>query len=203
MLQAHVVRRVRQQTAAGGSGALLEMTSEMQPGMASEMQPGMRSPREMREPLPGWEAELTSASLDFRSCLLGVHVLDAEYLSLVQQLNINQRSAESKRVMVRHPECEQPVLFIVPQVKVVPGPPAVRERLQANRAEFVVRHSSLRDLAARFARLAALLDAAVSSMHLGEPLGPGEAVAQGSTGKLAIGSKLPEHEHEHALRAGG
>ena len=52
----------------------------------------------------------------------------------VQQLNINQRSAESKRVMVRHPECEQAVLFIVPQVKVVPGPPAVRERLQANRA---------------------------------------------------------------------
>jgi len=91
-----------------------------------------------------------------------VHALDAEYLLLVQQLNINQRSAESKRVMVRHPECEQAVLFIVPQVKavpapapphisphlpyislylpcisqvkVVPGPPAVRERLQANRA---------------------------------------------------------------------
>ena len=63
-----------------------------------------------------------------------MHALDAEYLLLVQQLNINQRSAESKRVMVRHPECEQAVLFIVPQVKVVPGPPAVRERLQANRA---------------------------------------------------------------------
>ena len=96
------------------------------------------------------------------------------------------------------------MLFIVPQVKVVPGPPAVRERLQANRAEFVLRHSSLRDLAARFARLAALLDAAVSSMHLGEPLGPAAAAAaQGPTGKLAMGSKLPEHEHEHALRAGG
>ena len=63
-----------------------------------------------------------------------MHALDAEYMLLVQQLNINQRSAESKRVMVRHPECEQAVLFIVPQVKVVPGPPAVRERLQANRA---------------------------------------------------------------------
>ena len=193
LLQAHIVRRVRQQTAAGGSGALLEMTSEA------------RSPQpEMHEPLPGWEADLTSASLEFRSCLLGVHVLDAEYLLLVQQLNINQRSAESKRVMVRHPECEQPVLFIVPQVKVVPGPPAVRERLQANRAEFVVRHSTLRDLAARFARLAALLDAAVSSMHLGVSSTHLElAGAEGSSSKLAVGSKLPEHEHEHALRAGG
>jgi hypothetical protein len=83
----------------------------------------MESPlemHEMHEPLPGWETRLTSASLEFRSCLLGVHVLDAEYLRLVQQLNVNQRSAESKRVMVRHPECEQAVLFIVPQVNPPP-----------------------------------------------------------------------------------
>ena len=96
---------------------------------------------------------------------------------------------------------------LAPQVKVVPGPPAVRERLQANRAEFVARHSSLRDLAARFASLAALLDAAVSSMHLDAPLRPPEARgagagAEGSSGKMAVGSRRAEHEHEHALRAG-
>ena len=96
---------------------------------------------------------------------------------------------------------------LAPQVEVVPGPPAVRERLQANRAEFVARHSSLRDLAARFASLAALLDAAVSSMHLDAPLRPPEARgagagAEGSSGKMAVGSRRAEHEHEPALRAG-
>ena len=112
LLQAHIVRRVRQQAEAGGGGTLPSATTS-----------AMESPlemHEMHEPLPGWETRLTSASLEFRSCLLGVHVLDAEYLRLVQQLNVNQRSAASKRVMVRHPECEQAVLFIVPQVNPPP-----------------------------------------------------------------------------------
>ena len=106
LLQAHIVRRVRQQAASGGGGTLPSATTS-----------AMESPlemHEMHEPLPGWETRLTSASLEFRSCLLGVHVLDAEYLRLVQQLNVNQRSAESKRVMVRHPECEQALHLPLP-----------------------------------------------------------------------------------------
>ena len=44
------------------------------------------------------------------------------------QLNVNQSSGESKKVMVRHPECEQPVLFVLPQIEIVPGPPSVQAR---------------------------------------------------------------------------
>ena len=65
----------------------------------------------------------------------------APICALAAQLNVNQSAGESKKVMVRHPECEQPVMFVVPQIKVVPGtsctmrtraPPGAAMRLQRN-----------------------------------------------------------------------
>ena len=82
------------------------------------------------------------------------------------QLNVNQSSGESKKVMVRHPECEQPVMFVVPQIKIVPGPAHVRDRLQSNRATFVSLHSSMQELARTFATHAALIELLARSMHL-------------------------------------
>ena len=49
------------------------------------------------------------------------------------KLNVNQRSEETGSVTMRHPECEQPVMFVLPQIKIAPGP---LERLQASRAAF-------------------------------------------------------------------
>jgi hypothetical protein len=56
-----------------------------------------------------------------------------EYLEFVGKLNVNQRSEETGSVTMRHPECEQPVMFVLPQIKIAPGP---LERLQASRAAF-------------------------------------------------------------------
>jgi hypothetical protein len=56
-----------------------------------------------------------------------------EYLEFVGKLNVNQRSEETGSVTMRHPECEQPVMFVLPQIKIAPWP---LERLQASRAAF-------------------------------------------------------------------
>jgi hypothetical protein len=49
------------------------------------------------------------------------------------KLNVNQRSEETGSATMRHPECEQPVMFVLPQIKIAPWP---LERLQASRAAF-------------------------------------------------------------------
>lgn len=67
---------------------------------------------------------------------------------------------------MRHPECDQPVMFVVPQVKVVPGPQRVRDKLQVNRASFVALHSTMQELASRFARHAALLEKVARTLHI-------------------------------------
>ncbi len=63
-------------------------------------------------------------------------------------LNVNQRSEETESATMRHPEGEQPVMFVLPQIKIAPGP---LERLQASRAAFVALHASLRELAVLYA----------------------------------------------------
>ena len=55
-------------------------------------------------------------------------------VSFVGKLNVNQRSEETESATMRHPEGEQPVMFVLPQIKIAPGP---LERLQASRAAFV------------------------------------------------------------------
>ncbi|KAL1507015.1 hypothetical protein AB1Y20_007877 [Prymnesium parvum] len=112
-----------------------------------------------------WD-ELSAASNEYRNSILSVRRVDAEYLSLIRQLNVNQSSGESKQVLVRHPECEQPVMFVVPQIKVVPGPAYVRERLQANREEFLSYHRSLQRLTHTFAAYAALLELVARDIQL-------------------------------------
>ena len=123
-VQRLLVDRVKRQAAAGGPGA--EVPSD-----------------EGSDQL--W-AVLASAAAEYRNSILAVRLADVEYLSLVRQLNVNQNSGETKKVMVHHPECEQPVMFVVPQIKVGPGPPHVRDRLQSNRATFVALHGTMQEL---------------------------------------------------------
>ena len=126
-LQAALVQRVKAQAAAGGSGAVTDGTGGGGIGGGGGT-------------AAAWE-DLGLSSAHFRGCVGALRLADSEYLELVKRLNVNSRSSETQRVMVRHPECEQPVLFVVPQVSVQPGPPEVRERLQANRQRFIGVHS--------------------------------------------------------------
>ena len=145
-----------------------------------------------------WE-DLGLSSAHFRGCVGALRLADSEYLELVKRLNVNSRSSETQRVMVRHPECEQPVLFVVPQVSVQPGPPEVRERLQANRQRFIGVHSTMQELSRQFAAASALLDALCASMHLSVPRGAATADAAAAAAAAAASAAIPSH----AQRAGG
>ena len=85
-------------------------------------------------------------------------------LEFVGKLNVNQRSEETESATMRHPEGEQPVMFVLPQIKIAPGP---LKRLQASRAPFVALHASLRRACCPVrAHAVELLLALAHSMHL-------------------------------------
>jgi len=173
ILQKQLVGRVRRQVAAGGSSAVVEpptkdpfptLMLEGDGGNGGDGDGGSGSEAEAAA-APFW-AEVRADAEEHRDALLSLKLADLEYLELVRKLNVNQRSKETESVTVRHPECEQPVMFVLPQIKIAPGPPEVSERLQANRAAFVALHASLSELAVRYAHTVELLLALAHSMHL-------------------------------------
>ena len=88
----------------------------------------LTSPSPSPSPLPVALTHTHTPTLTHTS----LKVADHEYLGLVRRLNVNKRSDETNKVTVRHPECDQPVMFVLPQIKIVPGPPAVGEKLQVS-----------------------------------------------------------------------
>ena len=177
-LQKCLIARVQRQANAGGAGAMLD-------GDGGKELPLSR--------------ELAVDADEYRNTLLSLKLADQAYLRLVRRLNVNQRSGETKRVTVRHPECEQPVMFVLPQIQIVPGPPEVQQQLQANRASFVALHATLSELALRFAKVAELLSALGHSLHLdGMVAFDSKASGQPNRGTSVAGVPMPEE----ALRAG-
>ena len=63
-----------------------------------------------------WE-EVASLTAEYRNCIYSVRLADAEYLELVKQLNVNKQTRETDSVTLKHPQCEVPLTFVIPQVQ--------------------------------------------------------------------------------------
>jgi len=115
-----------------------------------------------------WSVLLADGA-EFESSARQIEAADAQYLRLVRRLNQNRTAAQPKVVTVKRSDglcCEQPVAFAVPDVTIVPGPAAVRDALQANRALFASAHRRLQQSTRSLALSAALIAEAPNALGL-------------------------------------